>query len=133
MDLSRAAGIVSLVLSIPQGFAASFQIIDRIKAKKLQAPGISSRRTWFLPTLLLVGMAVCIVFGCWILFVDPFHPITVEKPVIVEKPSPCPACPVCPATKTGAAIAKSGKGGTSTAHSGNGDIYNVPPVANPPQ
>jgi hypothetical protein len=127
MDPSRTVGIVALVLSIPQGFAASFQIIDRINSKKLEAPMTSSKRTLFLAGLLFLGMVACIVFGCWILFADPFRPVTVERTVTVEKFMPCPA------TSTGPARAKSGANGTSAAHSGNGDTYTIQPASKPPK
>jgi hypothetical protein len=119
MDPSRIAGIVSLALSVPQGLAASFQIIDRIKSKKLQVSIVSGKRTGSIASLLFVGMASCIIFGCWILFSDPFRPTTIEKIVTVEKAAPCPA------TSTGPATSKSGSGGTSISHSGSGDTYTL--------
>jgi hypothetical protein len=122
MDPSRTVGIVTLVFSIPQGFAASFQIIDRINLKKLKAPMFSSKRTWLLAGLLFLGMASCIGFGSWMLFADPFRPVTIEKIVTVEKTVPCPPA------KTGAATSK---GANSPANSGSGNniTYGLPPAS----
>jgi len=127
MDPSRAAGIVTLVLSIPQGLSALFQIIDRLNSKKTKAPMTSSKRTGYLASLLFLGTVGCIVFGSWILLADPFRPVIVERTVTVEKHAPCPA------TSTGPATAKSGANGTSVAHSGSGDTNTIQPASKHPE
>jgi hypothetical protein len=114
MDPSRTIGIVALVLSVPQGFAALFQIIDRINSKK--------RRTWILAGFLFLSTLTCIVFGSWILFADPFRPIIKEKTVNVEKLVPCP---VPPPTKSGAATTRGAQSPAITG-SGNPVTYGQP-------
>jgi hypothetical protein len=130
MDPSRTAGIVALVLSIPQGLSASFQIVDRFNSKKLEVPMISSKRTWFLASLLFLGMVACIAFGCWILFADPFRPVTIEKTVtvdkVIEKTIPCPP------EKTGSATTKGNRSPAITG-SQNAVTYGTPAKGSPKQ
>jgi len=125
MDLSRTAAIASFVLSIPQGLAASFQVIDRINAEKLKVHATSKRRTSILTALLFLGMTACIVFGCWILFADPFHPVTIKETVTVEKPTPCPTPPPI---KSGSATTR---GTQSPAMSGSGNFVTYGQPAQP--
>ncbi len=72
----------------------------------------------------IAGFGVAVAVGTALLLHPP-KPDVIEKTIAVEKPVPCPA------TKTGPATAKSGKGGTSVAHSGNGDTFNPPSAPNP--
>ena len=114
--------------AVPQGLAAYLQLLDRFKAKESKQSTTSGKgRHTLLAFLPLIGTIVTIGFGFWLIY-HPIRPVTIEKPVIVEKSVPCPTLPPTKSgnAKTGAANSPAITG------SGNAVTYGPPPTNQPP-
>lgn len=70
------------------------------------------------PVLWILGPVITVAIGVALLMYHPKSSVQARTDT-VEKTIPCPP------TKTGLATARSGKGGTSIAHSGSGDTYTL--------
>jgi hypothetical protein len=123
MDLTGFVNVFCAFSAIIQGVAALLYISEwQSKSKSSKAQMAAGKKIF--TVILGAGALAMAGFAVW-LYDHPLKPI--DRPVYVDRPTSCPACPVCPAIKTGPATAKSGNGGISVAHSGNGDTTTANP------
>lgn len=131
-ELSSLVGIWCALMSTFQGVGAIYGLVDAHKKKQLEiggAPVLTKFNPLFVSIVLFIGMVLTTAVSTWMFVAKPLRPTirTIEKTVYVDRYLPCPP------TKTGPATARSGSGGTSVAHSGSNDSYNVPSSSKPPK
>jgi hypothetical protein len=124
MAFTSIVNLFCAFCAIIQAVAAFLYISEWQSKSKTPITQMSFGKKIF-AVILTMSVLVMVGFPVW-LYNHPLRPI--EKNVYVDKPMTCPTCPVCPAIKTGSATARSGPGGISIGHSGNGDIYTIPPA-----
>jgi hypothetical protein len=111
--------------TVIQGVDSFFSLRERFRQKSSEADMASSKTLagWFAFSLVIGAVGTAII-GTALLMYHP-KPVTVEKPVIVEKIIPCPPA------ETGAA---STHGAQSPANSGSGNTttYGSQPAQPPP-
>jgi hypothetical protein len=115
MDPQHIYAAICLVTSIVQGVAAGAFLTEKWKKKE----GEMSSKPWMWTILLPLACIATAYVAFWLFYFSP-APVTIEKPVIVEKSIPCPPA------ETGAA---STHGAQSPANSGSGNTtsYGTPP------
>jgi hypothetical protein len=120
MELNNLAAIGSLIVALPQGLAASIQVVEWLKGKPAKVKLGFGRKA--LAIILTIGSAAAVGFGVWLID-HPLKPI--EKTVYVEKVVPCP---VPPPAKSGNATTR---GANSPAVSGSGNTFSTAPASRP--
>ena len=119
MESSNRIALICLVIALPQGAVACHQIhaIWERRRRELKDGIVIRDSTNPLVVLLLLACTVAAVWlSAWMFYDKPLRPVTIEKPVIVQKAIPCDS------QITGNASANNG----STAQTGNDDSANTP-------